>query len=121
MRASALQTLLAFGSLASASLPSAFRAFKPAAGVHPRQAFDPETETRVASDCTDFGPNYVMCVPGTGTFVDPPLCIDPTIGETCCDRKCTLAPFSAELASVETGINTNQVPKKGGALPVPSA
>ncbi|MBE3045379.1 hypothetical protein IMZ48_23080 [Candidatus Bathyarchaeota archaeon] len=89
MRASTLQGLLAFGSLASA-----FRVLKPADGVYRRQAFDPEEEIRPATHCTDFGPTYIQCVAaglGNGQIGGVPLCIDPAAGETCCeDNKCML-------------------------------
>lgn len=79
MRAS-LQVLLALGTAASA-----VEVLRPA-GVYRRQAFDPDEETHVGEQCSDFGPTFVECRAPDASR--PSLCIDPSVGETCCDNQC---------------------------------
>lgn len=88
MRASTIQTVLAFGSLASA-----VRVLQPAAGLSRRQAFDPSENTRPGSDCSVFGDTAVECVPAGGPEVTM-LCIDPALGDVCCDAKCMCLSMS---------------------------
>lgn len=79
MRAS-LQLVLALGTAASA-----VEVLRPA-GVYRRQAFDPDEETHPAEQCSDFGPTFVECRAPAASR--PRLCIDPSVGETCCDNQC---------------------------------
>lgn len=51
-----------------------------------RQAFDPTESTGTGANCVEaFGSGYVECVPETET--DARLCVNPDLGETCCDNK----------------------------------
>ncbi|KAK0648580.1 hypothetical protein B0T16DRAFT_456047 [Cercophora newfieldiana] len=58
----------------------------PYGGVYKRQAFDPDETTGSGANCVEaFGAGYIECVPQTDTA--PRLCINPDLGETCCDNK----------------------------------
>jgi hypothetical protein len=58
----------------------------PYGGVYKRQAFDPDETTGSGANCVEaFGEGYIECVPKSES--KPRLCINPDLGETCCDNK----------------------------------
>jgi hypothetical protein len=57
----------------------------PYGGVYKRQAFDPDETTGSGANCIEaFGEGYIECVPQTDS--EPRLCINPDLGETCCNN-----------------------------------
>jgi len=59
----------------------------PYGGIYKRQAFDPDETTGSGANCIEaFGEGYIECVPKTDTT--PRLCINPALGETCCNNLC---------------------------------
>ena len=64
-----------------------------------RQAFDPSESTGTGATCVEaFGPGYVECVPETADNLQ--LCINPNLGETCCDSKCTCPAYLSSYLSL---------------------
>jgi len=58
----------------------------PYGGVYKRQAFDPDETTGTGANCVEaFGEGYIECVPKSDSKAR--LCINPDLGETCCDNK----------------------------------
>ena len=69
----------------------------PYGAINKRQAFNPDETTGTGNTCVEaFGPGYVECVPASAT--KPRLCINPELGEKCCDEKCRFLPPSLSLS-----------------------
>jgi hypothetical protein len=86
MRASIVVLAAALG-LADAAV----NGLSPFAALSRRQgeAFDPDEGSGFGDSCADaFGEGSVECVPRSGSTA--PLCIEPGIGQTCCDKQCML-------------------------------
>ncbi|KAK1753160.1 hypothetical protein QBC47DRAFT_53380 [Echria macrotheca] len=78
--------ILAATALGSGLVDAASNMLTPYGGLNKRQAFDPDETTGTGANCVDaFGPGYIECVPATET--KPRLCVNPGLGETCCDAK----------------------------------
>lgn len=76
---------LVFASAALAQLAAMPQKIGPA--VFRRQAFNPGETTGSGDNCVDaFGAGYVECRPASDT--QDMLCINPSIGETCCENLC---------------------------------
>lgn len=61
-----------------------------------RQAFDPDESTGSGSDCVEaFGEGYIECRAPTDS--ERRLCINPDLGETCCEASCTRPSHSSVL------------------------
>jgi hypothetical protein len=80
-------TVLLVAATALGLADAANRMLTPYGALNKRQAFDPEETTGSGANCVEaFGEGYVECVPATDS--EPRLCINPDLGEKCCNSLC---------------------------------
>jgi len=105
--------ILVATALGSGLVDAASNMLTPYGGLNKRQAFDPDETTGTGANCVEaFGEGYIECVPATES--KPRLCINPGLGETCCDSKCTFSSPPQTLRFSNTNIDIGGCP--GGSF-----